>query len=114
MFSQKAKGENAFPGNIGSIRFFNQNIPVDGLLKKIIQFPNFLGVFPRKVPFHSQSFPNFRSIMFEWKETQDFTYRWISGGKEDGKRRWEINVLISYGDENTAASTTQLTVQHGI
>ena len=60
---------------------------VDGLLKKIIQFPNFLGVFPRKVPFHSQSFPNFRSIMFEWKETQDFTYRWISGGKEDGKRR---------------------------
>lgn len=52
--------------------------------------------------------------MFEWKETQDFTYRWISGGKEDGKRRREINVLISYGDENTAASTTQLTVQHGI
>ena len=52
--------------------------------------------------------------MFEWKQTQDFTYRWISSGKEDGKRRWEINVLISYGDENTAASTTQLTVQHGI
>ena len=87
---------------------------VDGLPKKIVQFPNFLGVFPRQLPFHSQSFPNFRSIMFEWKETEDFTYRWISGGKKDGKRRWEINVLITYGDENTAASTTQLTVQHGI
>lgn len=88
---------------------------VDGFLKKIVQFPNFLGIIPRKVPFLSQSFSKFPDNYYVWMERNpSFTYRWISGGKEDGKGRWEINVLISYGDENTAASTTQLTVQHGI
>ena len=41
---------------------------VDGLPKKIVQFPNFLGVFPRQLLFHSQSFPNFRSIILNGKK----------------------------------------------
>lgn len=41
-------------------------------------------------------------------------YRWVSGREEDDKRRWQINILVSKGDENTPSSPADLSVQHWV
>ena len=42
------------------------------------------------------------------------TYRGIPGGQEDGEWWWEIDVLVTQCDEDTASCTPQLPVEHRV
>lgn len=44
----------------------------------------------------------------------DFTYCWISGGKEDNEGWWQINVLVSQSNQNSASSSSDFTIQNRI
>lgn len=47
-------------------------------------------------------------------ERHEITYRRVSRGEEDDEGRRKIDVLISEGDENTAAGSPHLSVEHRV
>lgn len=48
------------------------------------------------------------------KTALSFAYCWISGGEEDNEGWWQINILVSQSNQNSASGSPDFTIQNGI